>query len=277
VAAVVLALAAAGSWGIADFVAGFQARRRPVLVVIAYSIPSGFLVLGSILLIRFQAPPSGEPILYAALAGVAGAVGIAAFYRGLAVGTMGVVAPISALAPLVPLAVGLSRGERPSTLQLIGICIALVGVALAGWEPAGGGSRIALGVGFALLAAACFGLALLGIDAASGDDPYWAATIVRASTAVVTMVAVAAVRPPLRTTARSVLPLLLIGIFDASATMAFAVASTRGLVAVVAVVGSLYPVVIVVLARLVLRERLSRPQLAGAGSALGGVALISAG
>ena len=126
-AAVLLALAASASWGVSDFLGGLKSRAAPVLTVLSVSQPAGLVLLGAIVLVRWQAPPHGLPILWAVLAGIGGAVGIGALYQGLAVGSMGIVAPITSTSPLIPLTVGLARGERPSAIQLAGIGVAIVG------------------------------------------------------------------------------------------------------------------------------------------------------
>jgi drug/metabolite transporter (DMT)-like permease len=276
-AAVLLALAASASWGVSDFLGGLRARATPVLAVLAVSQPAGLILLGAIVAVRWNAPPTGWWPLWAALSGLGGAIGIGALYRGLAVGSMGIVAPITSTSPLIPLTVALGRGERPSTVQLAGIACALVGVALAGWEPGGAGirGRAAVGAGLALLAAASFGSSQVGLEAASNDDPYWATLVLRvASSALVWVVAVRQMMPAV---GRAWPTLVAIGLVDSSATVLFAVATTRGLFSVVAVLASLYPVLVALLARVVLGERLSVVQLGGALVAIGGAAAISAG
>lgn len=278
-AAVLLALAASASWGVSDFLGGLSSRRVPVATVLALSAPAGLVVIAAAVAIRGEGPPEAIFALYAALAALAGVVGIAALYRGLAIGRMGIVAPISATAPLIPVAVGLGRGERPSALQGAGMGLALVGVVLAGREhdEAAGRKRVASGAGLAVLAAICFGCALLGIDAASNRDPYWATLVLRGTSALAVGLWLLA-RSSKPIAPRSILPALCaLGALDIAGTVFFSVATTKGLVSVVAVSGSLFPVVVAVLARTVLHERLTPVQVGGAGGAIAGVALISAG
>src|SRR5437660_11815571 len=120
-AAILLALAASVCWGVSDFLGGLKSRSLPLLAVQSLSLVAGFLVVVPLLLAHWTAPPSGLRLLYGALAGALGAIGIAAFYRGLSIGAMGIVAPISATAPVVPVVIGLARGEQPAVLQLAGI------------------------------------------------------------------------------------------------------------------------------------------------------------
>jgi drug/metabolite transporter (DMT)-like permease len=276
-AAVLLALAASASWGVSDFLGGLKTRSLSVLTVLAVSQPAGLVLLGAIVAVRGDWPGWDWWILWAVLGGLGGAVGIGALYRGLAVGSMGIVAPITSTSPLIPLTVGLARGERPGAIQLAGIALALVGVALAGYEPGAEGARgrAAVGAGLALLAAATFGGSQVGLEAASNVDPYWATFVLRiASSALVLAVLLAHAAPG----PGSVWPTLaLIGALDSGATVLFAVATTKGLFSVVAVLAALYPVLTAILARTVLQERLTLVQRGGALVAIGGAAAISAG
>src|SRR5205807_568232 len=128
-----------------------------------------------------------------------------------------------------------------------------------------------------VLCAVCFGLSLLGLNEASKSDPYWASFVLRSSTTAIVVVALLATRPGFGGVRRALPALVAVGLLDATAVVLFSVASTRGLLSVVAVLSSLYPVLIVVLARVVVKERLTRVQLTGAAGALAGAALLSAG
>jgi drug/metabolite transporter (DMT)-like permease len=276
-AAALLALAASASWGVSDFLGGLKTRRVSVLTVLAVSQPAGLVLLGLIVAVRWDSPPHGLAVLWALLGGLGGAVGIGALYRGLAVGSMGIVAPITATSPLIPLTVGLARGERPSAIQLAGIGLALVGVAFAGWEPGQGGARgrAAVGAGLALLAAATFGSSQVGLEAASNVDPYWGTFILRIGSCALVLGVLLVRRQP---GPGSVWPTLaVLGLLDSGATILFAIATTKGLFSVVAVLASLYPVLVAILARVVLGERLTLVQRGGALTAIAGAATISAG
>jgi drug/metabolite transporter (DMT)-like permease len=276
---ILLALAASLTWGFADFGAGVGARRFPALVVAAAAQCAGLVVAAAVVVATGASVPSRTQLAWAALAGVAGLVGLASFYRALAVGTMGIVGPITATAALVPLAFGLTRGERPSTLQDVGVALAVAGVVAASLEhaPERVGKRFGMGVGFALLAALSFGWSLVGLGRAAPGGTAWAVLAMRlvAVPLVLTVVVASKARGP--SSSRGWLLLLGVGIADTSATLLYGFASTRGLLSVVAVLSSLYPIVIVVLARVLLSERIARPQLAGVAVAIAGVALVSAG
>ncbi len=280
--AILLALGSSLAWGLADFGAGLKSRRLGVLAVLVVMLAGSLPFVVVAVLTVGGAPPSDTGfVVVAALAGASGTVGIAAFYRGLVVGTMSVVAPISATAAVVPLAFGLATGERPSGLQALGVVLALAGVVLAAREPdapaarAGPPRRAVAGVGLALVAALGFGGFFVGIDAASArGGELWAILVQRTTSLALVAGAALAVRPDLRRARPEAGALVAIGVADLAANALFALASTRGLVSVVGILGSLYPVVTILLARSVLRERLAAPQWAGVGTALAGVGLI---
>src|SRR5690242_16198182 len=134
-AAVALGLASSLAWGFADFFGGLQSRRHSVLAVLAITQAAGLCMVLTVVAVRGTPPPPGwDWIAWAVGGGLMGILGLAAFYRGLATGNMGVVAPISSAAAVVPLIVGLAQGERPNGIQTAGIALAIVGVILASRE-----------------------------------------------------------------------------------------------------------------------------------------------
>ena len=235
---------------------------------------AGLGLIAVIVAARGEGPPGAEYLAYASLSGLAGIAGLAAFYRGLAVGAMAVVAPISATAAAIPVVVGVATGDRPSAVQATGLVFALVGVVLASRE---GEVRAATGTGLALLAAAGFGGFFLAMDVASDGDVFWAILVNRLTGVSLLALAALALRPSLGVGADGIRALAAVGLLDISANTLYALAATEGLVSIAAVLGSLYPVVVVVLAWLVLRERIRPLQQAGALGAVAGVVLISAG
>lgn len=274
---VVLALAAAMSWGISDFLGGFNARRMALTFVVLASQLVGIVVL--LPLAVLHGAPRLEPVhvLLAACGSLAGIVGIAALYRGMAVGMVSVVAPISAAGAALPVLVGLARGERTSLTQAIGIVLALLGIVLASLvtDAEAGKRRVGAGVGLALLAALGFGLFFLLLHEASTRDVLWAAVVQRTTGTLVMIPFALIVRPSLVGVRSRLLSLCAAGALDTGANALFAAASVSGLASIAAVLASLYPVVTVVLAGLVLRERLTRAQTLGVTSALVGVACIA--
>jgi drug/metabolite transporter (DMT)-like permease len=274
---VLLALAASLSWGLADFGGGVSSRRVPVPLVLAISQVVGLAFVAVLVVATGASAPTWHQLAWGALAGAVGAIGLGAFYRALAVGVMGVVGPISACAAVVPLVYGLARGDRPSTLQAVGIGLAVVGVIAASLEPQSAeGRRISAGVGFALVAALGFGLSLVALSKAANGGVLWGPLSMRLVGAPLVSLVVLVVRPS-TARLRATLPIIVsIGVFDTLANVLFGLATEHGLLSVVSVLSSLYPVVLVALARVYLHERIARHQLAGVASALVGVALISA-
>jgi drug/metabolite transporter (DMT)-like permease len=283
--AALLALLSSLLWGSADFAGGTLSRRLPATFVVGASQVAG---LASIVVVAVLAGELGAPTGYlpwAVAAGLAGLVGLVSFYAALAAGTMGVVSPIAALGVVVPVVVGLARGERPAALQLVGIGVAVAGVVLAS-GPELSGRAGARPLVLAVVAALGFGLALLFIAEGSQTSTLMTLVAMRATSVSVLTVTLAAMAARHRRTSSSPVPRLgrrdvglvtLVGLGDVAANLTFGLASTRDLVSVVAVLGSLYPVVTVLLARVVHAERLGRAQTVGVAGALAGVALIGVG
>jgi drug/metabolite transporter (DMT)-like permease len=280
VAAAALAIFSSLVWGAADFGGGLLARRRPLLSVLFVSQGSAVLVAVVLVAIDPSDRPGAAGVAWGVAGGILGAGALSAFYRGLSIGTMSIVAPVSAVGAVVPVAVGVAGGERPGALQLVGIAVALAGIGLAAREPGGGvpagAARAALG--FAGLAALGFGLFFVAVDETSSRAGVpWVLVTVRLGEVVVLGVAFLALRPRVPRGARALAPVAAIGLLDVTANATYALATTRGLLSVVSVLGSLYPAVTVVLARLVLGERVSRTQEAGVAATLAGVLAITAG
>ena len=277
--AVALALAASLSWGIADFGGGIGTRRVHVVWALVVSQAAGLAVVGALALATQPHPPSGRELAWGAFGGAMGAAGLGAFYRALAVGTMGIVGPISATGAIVPVAYGLAHGEHPSVLQGVGIVVAVGGVVAASLEPLpeGAGRRLATGVGLSLVAALGFGSALLGLNRVSQAGVVWGTLTLRLTVVPIVCLAALLLRPSIARLRPTVPILVAAGLFDTGANLLYGASARHGLISVVSVLGSLYPVVLVALARFLLAERIARPQLAGVAVALAGVALISAG
>ena len=282
--AIALALAGSVALGATDFLGGLKSRQLGALVVLVVSQVAGLLLLGLAVVIFGLSPLSWQLVLYAALSGAAVVIGVSAFWVGLTVGAMGVVAPITATSGLVPVVVGLTSGESLSAVQVVGIVFVTVGVVLASYEPgpvAAARERIAAGVGLALLAALGFGFFLVALDAATEHGSELSASfIVRVTSAGVfvlaALVAIIIGRRP-RLPRRQALPVASIGALEISGIFLFAAASTRGLLAVVGAVSALFPITTILLARVVLNERLRLAQRVGSVAALAGVAMITAG
>ena len=199
--------------------------------------------------------------------------------RVLDVGAMGIVAPISAVSPAVPLGVDLVRGEAPGTLQWAGIATALAGVVLLAREPSAGVRRagLAAGVSLALVAALAFGLFVVGLDAACDGGATWAVVVARTTSTVLPLCAVLVASAPVRPPTRLLPSIAAVGLFDTTANVLVAFATTHGSAGIVAVLSALYPLATIVLARIILSERLDRPRRVGGVLALSGAALVAVG
>jgi drug/metabolite transporter (DMT)-like permease len=275
--AIALALGASLSWGVGDFLAGLKSRTLHVLTVLALSQVAGFAAVLVWLGLSGDARPGLTDLGWATAAGVGGCIGLGALYRGMAVGAMGIVAPVSAVSAVIPFTVGVASGERPGPLQVAGIALALGGVALASREPAERGGGRAAGVGLALVAALGFGLYFVFLDRAAEESVPFAVSTARGVSSLLALAAALVLGITLRP-AREHLPVLLVvGLCDVGANVLFGLASTRGLLSIVSVLAALYPVVTVGLAALLLHERVAPGQRAGVAGALVGAALITAG
>jgi drug/metabolite transporter (DMT)-like permease len=275
-----LGLTSSLCWGISDFVGGISARRLPLLFVMVSSQAVGLVLVIVVLAVRGTGAPDLVHLLPAAGGGLAGVAALTGFYRALAIGTMSVVAPIAATGVAVPVVVGIARGDRPAGIQLIGILTAVIGVVLACREHGPGiearaASRAS--VALALLAALGFGCYFVGVQSSARYDALWALLASRA--AGLTMLVLAAAARGGITGARPerLWPLAVMGVLDVLATALYALATRHGLLSVVSVTASLYPLATVVLARVVLGERVRRIQEFGIAAALTGVVLIAAG
>lgn len=279
--AVALGIGTALCWGLADFLGGIRTRRLTLAAVLLVSQFTGLAAIAAVVAVGSVEAPAAGDLGPALVAGVCQLAGIAALYRALAIGTMSVISPVSASgAAALPVVVGLATGERPGALVFAGMAAAFVGVTLASRTPdsAQSGAASRQGLELAAVAALGFGGFYVGMDAAVDDmEPFWALLAARVSAAAALALVVLAVRPRVAASAADLPSLALIGLLDVSANACFTLGVETGLVSVVSVLASLYPVGTVLLARGLLGERLVAVQTAGVAFALTGVALIAAG
>jgi drug/metabolite transporter (DMT)-like permease len=273
--AAALALAAAASWGVGDFFGGLKSRSLNPVAILIVAQPIGLTLLAIWVAVRGQGPP-GSSVLWACLAAVLGTTGLIAFYKGMAAGALSIVAPIAGAGAAIPVIWGLAHGDHLSGYQELGFAAALMGVVLASFERRPEAARLAAGVGWAVIAMLAFGAYYIPMHEASHGDFLWAAFVFRLTSTTLIAAAWLVLRPP--SARRADLPVLAsIGILDTGGNVFFAAASAKGLVSVVSILASLYPVVTVLLARAVLHERVHRSQELGIALALAGIVLISAG
>ena len=272
-----LALASSAVWGTSDFFAGLKARTIAPPAVVAVTQGAALVALSAILLVRhtgFSPSFTGNGPLWSIAAGVPGAAGLVCFYTALASGTMGVVAPISSLGALVPVLLGLLTGEQPSATAWVGMAVAVTGAALAS-GPELAGAVPPRPVILAAVAAVFFGTALFCLDRGARYallETLWG---MRLTSVALFLVAGLVARSVGGTRVRDLPALAVIGLGDVTANALFAFSSSRGMVSVASVLGSLYPVATVFWARLLLGERLRRIQAIGVGLTLVGVVAIA--
>jgi drug/metabolite transporter (DMT)-like permease len=277
--AVLLGVASALVYGAADFLGGLASRRSSAFAVVVWSQAAGLVLLLVAVAVMGDPMPGAADLAWGALGGIGGGGGVVLLYRGLAVGRMSVVAPTAAVGGAsLPVIVGILLGERPSTLALAGVLIALAAIVLVSSSsvvdeehrthriPPGLFEAIGAGIGFAL-----FFVALDNVTAEAGLWPLLAARV----SIIVAAVAGVATRTSLRPAPSDVRPIVWCGVGDMLANLLYLLASRRGLLSIVAVLVSLYPASTVVLARFVLGERLSGRQAVGLAAAATGVALIA--
>jgi drug/metabolite transporter (DMT)-like permease len=272
-----LALGASLTWGVGDFVGGVKSRVLPALVVMGVSQPFGLAVLAIAVAVRGSGPPGWE-IAWAPLAAVLGTIGLMAFYRGMAAGAMSVVVPIAAVAAGFPVVWGVVQGDNVSTLQGLGFVLALGGCVLTSLERGAERRRFAAGAGWGLLAMLAFGGYYVPFHAAAHHDWLWPSLLFRIVSVTLVWTALLVTRTRPQGVRPHLVALAAVGVLDTGGNVFFAAASSKhGLLSVVSVLASLYPVVTVLLARIVLGERVQRSQDVGVVTALAGVVLISAG
>jgi drug/metabolite transporter (DMT)-like permease len=274
-----LALLSSVLWGTADYLAGNLSKKYKAIAVTGVSQSFGLLfgIFSILIFADFIKPTLGFDGYFVpgVIAGIAGFIGLVAFYTGLATGRMGVVSPISSLSVVIPLVFALVQGERPSTTQTIGIMVAIAGAFMASGPEVKNGLPIKPLI-FALIAAFGFGTALTFIAIGSETDSLHTMTAMRVASVSVCILLALRYRT-IGGFVRSNIPLLIfIGVADFLANFLLGVATTKGLVSVAMVFGSLFPIVTILLAYKFLHERLQKVQYVGIAFAISGVILIAA-
>ena len=274
-----LALLSSAMWGTADFFAGRLSKKHNPFAVLGFSQVFGLLVGVLIVVISrgYQGKVLGFDgyLIPGVLAGLFGYIGLACLYEGLSTGRMGVVSPISSLSTVIPLAYALITGDVLSTITLFGVVIALVGVFCASGPELSQGLPIKPLL-LALGAAAGFGLALTFIAIGSQSSALLTMVSMRGATFFVTISLAIKFKTTGNFDKKAIPVLFFIGAADFIANLLLGIATTKGLVSVAMVFGSLYPIATAVLAYKFLQERLQRVQYVGIALAVAGVSIISA-
>ncbi len=277
--AVWLALIACFSYGTSGFLSGIKSRGIPVLTLVLFTTTAGLIIFLIVLWVRGMPFPRDPNLLYAVLGGIFSVGGFCCFYRGLAVGAISIVVPISALCVTLPVIVSLAYGEILVTLQWFGIILAFSGSMLISFEKkiSDNTKRLAAGIIPALGAALGFGAFYVAMDLAGTVDPLWAVVVAKLSYFLFLLPAILFKRPPLKVNLVHMPGVVAIGLLEAIAALAYTTATTLGMLSLVAVISSLYPAVSLILAAIILKERLVGHQLIGVVLAISGITLISMG
>ena len=238
----------------------------------------GTFLLGIILLSLNSPLPDDPLLLWAIPAGIIGVIAMFLLYRSLAVGTMSILAPISATGVILPVIWGIISGDTLSGLCSLGIAIAILGSLMAVMEndPKRKKRKLTRGVGLAVGSAFFVGLYFITMDVACTHHPIWASMIMRSSTLIILIPLLFFAKITIRIGKVQFPPLLLMGVMDTMAAFCFAVATSKGMLSQVAVISSLYPAVTIILSAVITGERIQKIQFSGVILAIAGITLISA-
>jgi drug/metabolite transporter (DMT)-like permease len=282
-----LALGSALFYGAADFTGGLTSRRAGAIPVVVISQFSGMLLLALLLPLLPSASPSRDDLLWGAAAGLTGGVGVALLYRALAIGTMAVVAPTTAVcAVAIPVLVAVVLGERPAPLAVAGIVLGIISIILVSQQQAAPGSeeshgahrgRLPLGVPTAFASGVAIGFFYLSLARSRPEAGMWPLLMARVVSVLLFATLAIATRASFRMTKGVVALVFTAGAIDMLANALYLLASRQGQLSVVVTLSSLYPASTVLLARIILHERLSTWQVTGVVCALAAVMLIVSG
>ena len=294
--AIVLGLLVALFYGSGDFFGGLASKRTPAITVVlgSYALSAVLVAVttGGWYLVGSPPTPEGRDLWLGVAVGLTGPLAVSLLYRGLAMGRMSVVAPITAVvAAIVPLVWALVDGERPSPIALIGVAVALVSIVLVAGAPehedhpdAAAAAPLAKVIPPAVASGLGFGALFVLLGETSSDAGLWPLLVARPVAVVVTAAAALALALRAGRSARAIIPARVAwpavagaGVLDITANAIYLAATNAGLLSIVAVLSSLYPAATVVLARIVLGERLHRVQVVGLGLAAGGIAAMATG
>ena len=283
--AFLLALLSAALYGAGDFAGGLVTRRAGMLPVVVLSQLSGLVLLLVLMPFLPPAAPSRADLLWGASAGLTGGVGVALLYRALAIGRMAVVAPTTAVcAVAIPVLVSIGLGERPAPVAALGILLGIVAIVLVSQQSAPdashagavAGGRLPPGIGIALVSGVAIGFFLLSLAQTRREAGMWPILVSRSLATIAFGLAAVVTRQSLRLPGVLLLTIAC-GVIDMFANALYLVAARIGPLSVVVTLVSLYPASTVLLARVVLGERLNTRQLAGVVCALAAIALIVSG
>ena len=268
---VLLALASAACYGAADFLGGLTSKRANTLAIVVVSQLAGLLLLLVTLPVLPAASPSNLDYVWGAVAGLTGGAGVALLYRALAIGVMAVVAPTTAVcAVVIPVLVAVGMGERPGIMTMAGIVLAIIAIALVSQsehpEPVLHEQRASSGASaftLALLSGVAIGFFFVAIARTTSEAGLWPLVVARAVSVSLFAIMALLASQSLRLWGSTLGIVVAGGSLDMIANLLYMIATRSGPLSVVVTLASLYPASTVLLARVVLHERLSRRQWVG--------------
>ncbi|NOX32581.1 MAG: DMT family transporter [Deltaproteobacteria bacterium] len=275
---ITLSIFACFGWGIADFIGGLKSRSLPTLGILMISALAGTFLLGIILLLMHSPLPYDPGLFWAVPAGPIGIVAMFLLYRGLAVGTMSILAPISATGVILPVLWGIFTGDMLTGFSMLGIGIAILGSILAVMEkdPKKNKGKLTKGIGLAFGSAFFVGLYFITMDAACTHQPVWASMIMRSSSLIFLFPLLFFLKVNVNIKKTQLFYIILMGVIDTLAAFCFALATSKGMLSQVAVISSLYPGVTIILSAVITGERIQKIQVSGVILIIAGITLISA-
>lgn len=274
IAPIGFSLGSAACWGIADFSGGLASKNANVYKVVLVAHTTGFALMLALAWLKGEAFPSAHQMMWGIAAGTAGTIGLVALYRGLAVGKMGIIAPITAvLTAILPMAYGMFSQGLPHAIQLGGFAVAAVGIVMISRPERTEG--MPKGIGLAILASLGFSFFLIFIKFAGETAVYWPLAAARFPAVVLMSVMALLSRGPSGFSTRVVRLALVAGVLDTLGNVTFILATQTGRLDVAAVLSALYPAMTVALAFVVLKERVTRMQGVGIVAVLAAVLMIA--
>ncbi|MDX9959677.1 MAG: EamA family transporter [Spirochaetia bacterium] len=275
------AIVSALFYGLGDFSGGYAASKSRILSVLVVSQVFGLATAAIALTTMGPGLPGGADLIWGLVGGLAGALGIVTLYRGIATGVVAIVSPTAALlSSILPLGVGLLLGDRPGILAIVGIVLCVPAVLLLSSGPADTGAdkaRVRSSLYHGIVAGLGFGLFYVALSRPGVNSGFWPLVAARTASIAVALFILLARREPLVLNKGSRMPAVLAGILDMVANIFFVLASSAGMLSIVAIVVSLYPAPTVLMARVVFKERITPVRWVGLGLSLAGLALISLG
>lgn len=273
------AIVSALFYGLGDFSGGYAASKSKVFSVLVVSQAFGLVTAAIALMVMCSGLPGRADLVWGLIGGLAGAFGIVMLYRGIARGVVAIVSPVAALlSSVLPLGVGLFLGEQPGMLALVGIglCVPAIILLSAGSARTGNDrQRIGSSLLHGLVAGLGFGLFYVALSRPGVHSGFWPLVAARTASISMALVVMLFKREPLALGKGGLIPAIFAGILDMVANIFFVLASSSGMLSIVAIIVSLYPVPTVLMARLVFKERITPVRGLGLALSLAGLALIS--